>query len=38
MYNEKAYRFIRKKKIDQKMVEECPFAHNKMETMYHPFV
>ena len=27
-----------KKKIDQKMVEECPFAHNKMESLYHPFV
>lgn len=25
-------------KVDQKEIESCPFAHNKMEETYHPFV
>ena len=28
----------KKKGVDQKELEECPFAHNKMEETYHPFV
>ena len=28
----------KRKSIDPKIVEECPFAHNKMEEIYHPFV
>lgn len=27
-----------KNKADQEEIEECPFAHSKMEVMYHPFV
>ena len=27
-----------KNEVDQKEIEGCPFAHNKVEEMYHPFV
>ena len=29
---------IEKNKADQKEIEECPFAHNRVEEMNHPFV
>ena len=36
--NTKHIDFIEKNKIDQNELEGCPYAHNKIEEIYHPFI